>query len=151
MPPVYYPAVIDRSESGFGISFPDFPGCVAAGATLQETAINGEAALAFHLDGMREDGEAIPSPSALDAIQPVEGADDVARVLVRANMPGKFSRIQVTLEDSLLAAIDAVAANRSGFLADAARAYLHQRSNHVAPVSKDPLPVPRKRNMAAAS
>lgn len=100
------------------------PPAIAAGATVQEAAINGEAALAFHLDGMREDGDAIPAPSSLDDIEEVDSADDVARVLVRAVMPAKFSRIQVTLEDSLLSAIDAVAANRSGFLADAARAAL---------------------------
>lgn len=128
MPPIYYPAVIDRSASGFGVSFPDFPGCVANGATVQEAAVQAEAALALHLDGMRADKDAIPQPSALDDIDPVEGADDVARVLVRADMPGTFSRIQVTIEDSVLAAIDANATNRSSFLTEAARSALKERT-----------------------
>ena len=128
MPPIYYPAVIDRSASGFGVSFPDFPGCVAAGATVQEAAVNAEAALALHLDGMRADKDAIPQPSSLDDIEEVEGAEDVARVLVRADAPGTFARIQVTIESSLLAAIDAHASNRSGFLAEAAREELRRRA-----------------------
>jgi predicted RNase H-like HicB family nuclease len=128
MPPIYYPAVIDRSASGYGVSFPDFPGCVAAGATVQEAAVNAEAALALHLDGMRADKEKVPQPSSLDDIEPVEGADDVARVLVRVEVPAGFTRIQVTIEDGVLAAIDAVSSNRSGFLVDAARVALQERA-----------------------
>jgi predicted RNase H-like HicB family nuclease len=127
MPPIYYPAVIDRSASGFGVSFPDLPGCVAAGTTVQEAAVEAEAALALHLDGMRADRDGIPPPSSLDVIEPIEGADDVARLLVRTEMPGKFTRIQATIEDSVLAAIDAVASNRSAFLTEAARAALYAR------------------------
>src|SRR4051812_2305366 len=128
MPANYYPAIIDRSESGFGVTFPDFPGCVAAGDTVQEAALNAEAALALHLEGMHNDGDEIPAASSLDDIEDVEGAEDVARLLVRADQPTKFSRVQVTLEDNLLAAIDAVAPNRSGFLAEAARAALKERT-----------------------
>lgn len=136
MPPIYYPAIIDRSASGFGVSFPDFPGCVAAGATVQEAAVQAEAALALHLDGMRADKDTIPQPSALDDIDDVEGADDVARVLVRAEMPGSFTRIQVTIEDSVLSAIDAVASNRSAFLTDAARTALRGSRSGVASTVK---------------
>jgi predicted RNase H-like HicB family nuclease len=33
----YYPAVIDKEpDSDFGVSFPDFPGCVSAGKTLDQ-------------------------------------------------------------------------------------------------------------------
>lgn len=124
MPATYYPAVIDRSASGFGVSFPDFPGLIAGGATVQEAALNAELGLALHLKGLFDDKDPAPAPSDIDAIEPVEGADDVARILVRAEVPGKFSRIQITLEDSLLAAIDAQSSNRSGFLAQAAWAAL---------------------------
>jgi predicted RNase H-like HicB family nuclease len=142
MPATYYPAIVDRSESGFGISFPDFPGCIASGATVQDAAVNGEAALALHIDAMQGEGAALPPPSSLDDIEEVEGADDVARVLVRAATPAKFSRIQVTLEDTLLASIDAVAANRSGFLADAARAALRKES---APAERKPIGFVKRR------
>lgn len=47
---------------GFGISFPDFPGCVSVGGTREDAIAQGAAALAFHVEGMVEDGEPIPRP-----------------------------------------------------------------------------------------
>ena len=54
---------------GFGISFPDFPGCVSDGDTIDETVQRGASALAFHIEGMIEDGEAIPAPRSLQDIE----------------------------------------------------------------------------------
>ena len=54
--------------SEFGVSFPDLPGCVTAGATLDEARDMAAEALALHLEGMVEDGEAIPEPSSLEAV-----------------------------------------------------------------------------------
>jgi predicted RNase H-like HicB family nuclease len=48
------------SKSDFGASFPDFPGCVTAGNTLEEARRMAAEALALHIEGMAEDGEAIP-------------------------------------------------------------------------------------------
>ena len=56
------------SQSEFGVCFPDLPGCVTAGATLDEARDMAAEALALHLEGMAEDGEAIPEPSSLEAI-----------------------------------------------------------------------------------
>jgi predicted RNase H-like HicB family nuclease len=47
----------------FGISFPDYPGCISGGNDLAEALERGRAALAFHLQGMAEDGEEIGKPS----------------------------------------------------------------------------------------
>lgn len=47
-------------KSDFGVSFPDFPGCVTAGATLDEAKALAAEALALHFDGLVEDGE-VPS------------------------------------------------------------------------------------------
>jgi predicted RNase H-like HicB family nuclease len=49
-------------DSDFGVSFPDFPGLVTAGRTLEEAKAMAEEALAFHIAGMEEDGEDIPEP-----------------------------------------------------------------------------------------
>ena len=127
MPATYYPAVIDRSASGFGVTFPDFPGCVANGASPNEAALNAEAALALHVQSMAKDGDALPVPSSLDDIEEVEGADDVARILVRVEAPAKVTRVLVSIDEGLLRAIDAVASNRSAWIADAARARLAAR------------------------
>lgn len=55
-------------DSDFGVSFPDFPGCVTAGRTLEEARRIAAEALALHIAGMVEDGQAIPEPSSLDAL-----------------------------------------------------------------------------------
>jgi len=79
---VFYPAIIERSADGFGVFFPDLPGCVSAGDTVQEAARNAAEALDMHLMGMAEDGEEAPAPSELDAIQHDPEVDEAARVLV---------------------------------------------------------------------
>lgn len=120
VPANYYPAVIDRSASGFGVSFPDFPGCVANGDTPNEAAVRAELALGFHIDGMVKDGQPIPDPSDISAIEPADGADDVAYILVRVDLAPKVQRVLVSMDEKLLRRIDAVAANRSAFIASAA-------------------------------
>lgn len=124
---VYFPAIIERTESGFSAFFPDLPGCCSAGETAQDVAVNAGDALAFHLAGMIEDGEILPDPTPLDAI-PLDGeGGEVGRLLVAGDKPGKSIRLSITLDEALIGAIDRVAANRSGFLADAARAALSAR------------------------
>src|SRR5258708_10286707 len=54
------------SKSDFGVSFPDFPGCVTAGKSLDEARRKAPEALAFHIAGMLEDGDKIPKPSKMD-------------------------------------------------------------------------------------
>jgi predicted RNase H-like HicB family nuclease len=125
MPATYYPAIIDRSASGFGATFPDFPGCIANGATINEAALSAEAALAMHVEAMVKDKDDLPAPSTLDAIEAgADGADDVACVLIRVDTPVKVERVLVSIDANLLRAIDAAAPNRSAFMADAARAHL---------------------------
>jgi predicted RNase H-like HicB family nuclease len=116
-----YPAIIERAGSGFSVFFPDLPGCTSAGASVQEAALNAEEALAGHLLELARFKEPIAAPSTIDVIERDPEVDEVARILVRAELPGKSVRINITLDEGLVAAIDRVAANRSGFLADAAR------------------------------
>jgi predicted RNase H-like HicB family nuclease len=64
-----YIALLHKDKgSDYGVSFPDFPGCITAGKTLEEARRMAAEALAFHIEGLIEDGEAIPGPSTLDAI-----------------------------------------------------------------------------------
>lgn len=125
---VHYPAIIERAGAGYSVFFPDLPGCTSAGATLQEVARNVEEALAGHLIVSAEHGDPIAAPSELDEIPADPEIDEVARILVRAERPGRAVRVNVTLDEGLLAAIDRVASNRSGFLADAARVALAARA-----------------------
>jgi predicted RNase H-like HicB family nuclease len=73
----------DEPEGEFGVSFPDFPGCVTAGNTLAEAkALAGEA-LFGHLQAMRLAGlaDAIPEPSTLGAVMQHEDYSDSLAVL----------------------------------------------------------------------
>lgn len=61
-----YAVVVEWVEgSNYSAYVPDLPGCVAAGDTLEETVELIQEAIEFHLEGMREDGEAIPEPSTV--------------------------------------------------------------------------------------
>ena len=63
-----YLIVIEKSKTGYGAYAPDLPGCVAAGATREETRKLMEEAIELHLDGLREDGLPVPEPTSIDAV-----------------------------------------------------------------------------------
>jgi len=83
--------------------------------------LNAEEALGGHLAVMAQYGDPIPEPSAIDAIGVDAEIDEVVRILVRGQRPGRAVRVQVSIDEGLLARIDRIAGNRSGFLAEAAR------------------------------
>ena len=57
-----YTVIIEMAENNYSAYVPDLPGCVATGKTREETAQNMREAIAFHLEGLREDGIPIPEP-----------------------------------------------------------------------------------------
>ena len=59
-----YLIVIEQTATGHSAFSPDLPGCVATGATREETETNMREAIAFHLDGLREDGLTLPQPTS---------------------------------------------------------------------------------------
>jgi len=128
----YYPAVVDRSADGFGITFLDFPGCVSAGRTLQETIERGHQALAAHVELTIEHDEPIPEPSPLDEIVADPDEEVVLKTLIRVDLPGRSVRLSITMDEALAKAVDRTAAaegfTRSGFLAEAARRLLRERT-----------------------
>ncbi len=67
-----YAVVIENAGSNFSAYVPDLPGCVATGTTLAETETAIREAIAFHLDGLRQDGS--PIPPALSKVDYVEVA-----------------------------------------------------------------------------
>jgi predicted RNase H-like HicB family nuclease len=56
-------------KSDYGVSFPDFPGCVTAAKTSEEARSEAVEALLLHLAGIVEDGETVPRPSVLDNLK----------------------------------------------------------------------------------
>lgn len=54
--------VIEQAEGNFSAYVPDLQGCVATGASLAEVEANLREAIAFHLEGLRDDGLPISPP-----------------------------------------------------------------------------------------
>lgn len=59
-----YAVVIEKSGNNFSAYVPDLPGCVASGATPEETEREIRGAIAFHLERLREDGFPVPEPTS---------------------------------------------------------------------------------------
>lgn len=130
----HYVALIHKDAgSDYGVSFPDFPGAITAGRTLDEARGLAEEALAFHIEGMVEDHEAVPEPSSLETIMAdPENRDGVAILVSVAPQAVKAVRINVTIQEDVLREIDAFAEahglTRSGFLASAAKKVIEQEA-----------------------
>ena len=128
----HYPAIIETDEhGGFGVFFPDLPGCVSAGDTVDEAARGAAEALALHLQGMLEDREVVPAPSRFDDIVVDPEVQEVCRVLIPAPEQ-KLERVNVSFDSFLLLAIDRAAEklgqSRSAFLKEAALMALKPRT-----------------------
>jgi len=118
-----------RRGKGYGVSFPDFPGCTAIGDELESALREAAEAFAFHVDSMREDGQKIPKPRTLEQVRE-DGEDWIEwKGAIVATVPllppeGRSLRVQITMDERLLSKIDAVSKNRSAFLSEAARRLL---------------------------
>jgi predicted RNase H-like HicB family nuclease len=119
------------ADSDFGVSFPDFPGVITAGTTLDDARAMAEEALLLHIEGMVEDGEAIPEPSTLEEIMsdPENRTGVAMLVSVKTEQP-KAVRVNVTLPEDVLEQIDKYAEahgfTRSGLLTQAAKKLIAQ-------------------------
>jgi predicted RNase H-like HicB family nuclease len=58
-----YLVIVEQTNTGFSAYSPDLPGCVSTGRTRADVEQNMREAIAFHLDGLREDGQALPEPN----------------------------------------------------------------------------------------
>ena len=123
-------ALIHKSDASYGISFPDFPGCISGGDTLDQVLIAGTEALNAHIGWMLEEGDEVPEPRAFEALR-VDPAykdefDGALVAVVAAFVPGRRAqRVNITMDGDLLEHIDEAArtfpGGRSGFLAQAAK------------------------------
>ncbi len=123
-------------ESDYGVSFPDFPGVATAGRTLDETRLMAVEALAFHIEGLVADNEAIPEPSTLETVMADPANRDGVAILVAAKTPAaKAVRVNVTFPEDVLAQIDRYAEahgfTRSGFLTQAAKRVINREREEV--------------------
>jgi predicted RNase H-like HicB family nuclease len=59
----YFAVFEPSNDGGYGVYFPDLPGCISYGATYEEAEVMAKEALELHLYGMEKDGDEIPAPS----------------------------------------------------------------------------------------
>ena len=123
-----YIAIVHKDpKSDFGISFPDFPGCITAGKDIDEAKDMAQEALTLHIQGMIEDGEKLPAPSKLEEIMAdPDFADAVAYLVVDVpDARPRTVRVNITVPEMTLKQIDAAARkrgmSRSSFLVHAAQ------------------------------
>ena len=69
-----YAVIIEQGETSYGAYVPDLPGCVAVGESEEEVRRLIAEAIEFHLEGLREDGAAIPAPHSQVAYIEVQSA-----------------------------------------------------------------------------
>ena len=93
-------------NSEYGVSFPDFPGCITAGSSLEDARRMAGEALAFHVAGMREDGDPIPQPSSLDNLRGDPAMKGAVAFLTELREPERTVRINITARQSQIAEID---------------------------------------------
>ena len=123
----YIAIVHKEAKSDFGVSFPDFPGCITAGKNIDEAKDMAQEALTLHIQGMLEDGEQLPVPSRLeDIMSDPDYANAIAYLVVSVpDAKPRSVRVNVTVPEMTLKQIDAAAKkrgmSRSSFLVHAAQ------------------------------
>lgn len=122
----YVGLIHKEADSDFGVSFPDLPGVVTAGTNLDDARHMAEEALTLHIEGLVEDGEAIPAPSSLEEVMADPNNRTGVAILVSVkNETPKVVRVNVTLPGDVLEQIDKYAEahgfTRSGLLTQAAK------------------------------
>src|SRR4030088_36899 len=120
-----YPAVLERGPKGtFGAWFPDFPGCVAARKSQEETIEGPEQELAQAVDGLAEHDQGPPLATPIEHIALPRGCDLVPYFIVGVDPPDPSERVNVYLPKSLIGRVDRRAAelgmSRSSFFGLAA-------------------------------
>jgi len=123
----YIAIVHKEAKSDFGVSFPDFPGCITAGKNIDEAKDMAQEVLTLHIQGMLEDGEQLPLPSRLeDIMSDPDYANAIAYLVVSVpDAKPRTVRVNVTIPEMTLKQIDAAAKkrgmSRSSFLVHAAQ------------------------------
>lgn len=118
---ISYIAVVHKDKhSAYGISFPDFFGCISFADNLDDVQKNAAEALELHISGIQEDGEILPAPTSLENCHD-KTAIAYLLVPVAAKKPNSV-RFNATMEQNLLKKLDNMArakgTNRSAMLAE---------------------------------
>jgi len=116
----FYPAVLERGpKHSFGVWFPDFPDCVVAATSQEETLERAQSAVAREIVTLAEREKRLPDPTPIEQIEIPEGCDFIAVIVVSVEWPDVSERVNVYLPRQLIERVDKRAAalgmNRSSF------------------------------------
>ncbi len=127
-----YPIVIHKdSESDYGVTFPDIPGCFSAGSTIEEAINMAQEAAECHIEGILIDSEPIPTPSDIEIYRNnsdyIEGVWALVEIDI-SKLSLKSKRINITMPERLVRIVDQYAKkgglSRSGLLSQAVTEYM---------------------------
>ena len=82
-----YPVLIESEDDVYGVVFPDLPGCVAVGLTMDGALRNAEEAVRDWIECTEEAGEHVPAPSTPGTIDAPAGCTLGSISLVRSASP----------------------------------------------------------------
>ena len=126
-----YPAILEPTKQGYSVYFPDLPGAVSVGDDYEDAIKNAEECLSLHLYGMITDGDKLPKPRHMSKILKGLEKGELATLIhpdifgVKARQEDKAIRVNISLPQSLLEAIDSRACqlgiDRSKLIQKAAR------------------------------
>jgi predicted RNase H-like HicB family nuclease len=116
----FYPAVLERGPNqSYGVWFPDFAGCVAAGVSQEQAIARAQEALAHAVESVAEQDKPLPEPAPFERIVIPKDCEFVAFFAVGVEPPDPSERVNIYLSRSLLARADRRAAelgmSRSSF------------------------------------
>lgn len=127
-----YPVLLHKeTESDYGVTVPDLPGCFSAGESIDDALVQVVEAIECHVEGMLIDGEPIPQPTSIEAH--ANNPDYVNGVWAMVDvdlskLSGKSKRINITIPEGLVTNMDRYAAQqgltRSDLMVQAALSYL---------------------------
>jgi predicted RNase H-like HicB family nuclease len=121
-----YPAILEYHGTEFTVTFPDLPGCKAAGGTQDEAVVNGLSALTLWLEKRAATGDEPPEPTPLARLPADRSPKEVARLLLKADVTGRVLRLNISLDEGIVSLADRRAGHqgmtRSGYIASLIRA-----------------------------
>lgn len=97
-----YLAILEPSTDGFGVYFPDLPGCISFGTTIEDARNNATEALELHIYGMEKDSDILPEPSKSFPLEELSSDNIIVSItifpdVVRNEMDNKRVKTNVTI------------------------------------------------------
>jgi predicted RNase H-like HicB family nuclease len=132
-----YPIVIHKErKNDYGVTVPDLPGCFSAGSTMDEAMAMAKEAIELHVEGLIEEGMAIPDASKVEQLQRNSNYANGVWAIIEVDsthLRTRARRVNITLPERVLDSIDRYAATagetRSGLLVKAATTYIASRTS----------------------